>query len=87
MGQALRARHDLPEYVVADLGINELEPGEVADGVRLECRIPRMRPSEVSGEAKMGEGRRVSVEGCQEFAHVGQTVVVFGSQRQRVEVR
>lgn len=45
-----------------------------------------MRPSQVSGEAKVSEGRRVGVKGREEFCHIGQTVVIFGSQRQGAEV-
>ena len=66
--------------------VYEVEAGEVIDSRRLECRIPRMRSSEVSGEAKVSESGRVGVEGCQKLGHIRQTVIVFGSERQGMEV-
>ena len=45
-----------------------------------------MGSGQVGGEAEMGEGGRVSVERCKKFGHICQTVVVFGSQCQGVEV-
>jgi len=45
-----------------------------------------MGSSEVGGETDMSESRRVGVECGQEFSHICQPVVIFGSQRQGVEV-
>lgn len=71
---------DAREDDVRDARVDEFEVGEVLDRLRTKRRVPRVRAWEIRAERQVSERVRVVVQNPADFVHIGDAVVVLGTE-------